>query len=150
MALTPPFQFSLLAFPQSWDGANIVLRILALPQGDPLTPFITNVAPAPNSPAFADLNLKLRVALIPSLAGLPQPAGVTAQVPLTITAPVSARPLFLQLQSLFTIAPDGPNDTPKRAGYSTYKYLPDSYRNAFAFDRPSTPFAVTGDQYSCL
>ena len=147
---TPLFQFSLLAFPQSWDGANIALRILTLPQGDPLSPFITGVAPAPDSAAFADLNLKFRAALIPSPGGLPQAAAVTAQVPLVLTAPTTSRALFQQLQSMFTIAPDAPGETPKRAGYSIYKHLPDSYRNAFAFDRPSTPFALTNDQYFCL
>ena len=150
MSLIPAFKSSLLAFPQSWDGANIVLRFLALPQGNPLSPFITGVATAPDSAAFADLNLKFRVALIPSTAGLPQPAAVTAQVALATTAPATSRPLFTQLQSMFTIAPDAPADTPKRAGYSIYKYLPESYRNAFPFDRPSTPFAVTNDQYFCL
>ncbi|MFI5117766.1 MAG: hypothetical protein ACHP8B_13830 [Terriglobales bacterium] len=150
MSLTPSFRFSLLAFPQSWDSANIVLRILTLPQGDPLSPFITGVPPAPDSPAFADAKLKLQAALIPSLAALPQPADVSAQVPLTFTVPSNARALFQQLQASFSIAPAPPGATPKRTGYRTRKYLPDSYRAAFAFDRPRTPFGVTDDKYSCL
>lgn len=150
MPTNPSFQFSLLAFPQRWDGTNIQLRILALPQSNPLLPMITGVSPAPDSPAFADGKLVLRASLIPSLASLPQPVDVTAQVPLTITAPTQARNLFQQIQAMLPIAPEPAGSTPKKTGYTTRKYLPPSYRSAFAFDRPRTPFAVTGDEYACL
>lgn len=150
MPLSPSFQFSLLAFPQSWDGTNIQLRILALPQGNPLLPMITGVSPAPDSPAFADAKLILRASLIPSLAQLPQPAAVTAQVPLALTQPTNARNLFEQIQTMLPIAPEPAGSTPKNAGYTISKFLPESYRAAFPFDRPRTPFAVTGDEYACL
>lgn len=150
MSLSPSFQFSLLAFPQSWDGTDIALRILVLPQGDPLLPFIVNVPPVPDSPAFADAKLRLRASLIPSLAALPRPPDVTAQIPLSIAPPANARALFEQLKASFTIAPNPPGETPRRTGYRTRKFLPESYRNAFAFDRPRTPFAVTDGSYQCL
>ena len=150
MPLNPTFQFSLLAFPQSWDGTNINLRILAIPQSNPLTPMITGVSPAPDSPAFADAKLVLRASLIPSLAALPQPPDVTAQVPLTLTPPADARSLFQQLQTMLNIAPEPAGSSPKKIGFTTRKFLPESYRSAFAFDRPRTPFAVTGDEYACL
>lgn len=150
MPTNPSFQFSLLAFPQRWDGTNIELRILALPQSNPLLPMITAVPPAPDSPAFADAKVALRASLIPSLAGLPQPAGVTAQVPVAITQPAHARALFQQIQASLPIGPEPAGTTPKQVGLTTRKYLPDSYRAAFAFDRPRTPFAVTGDEYACL
>ena len=82
MATSPTFSLSLLAFPQSFDGANIRLRILVMPQGDPLSPLLTNVPPAPNSPAFADGKPQFTAALIPSLAALPTPAAATAHVAL--------------------------------------------------------------------
>ena len=47
MPTSPSFQFSLLAFPQRWDGTNIQLRILALPQSNPLLPMITEYLPPP-------------------------------------------------------------------------------------------------------
>src|SRR6266849_2131969 len=150
MPLNPAFRFSLLAFPQSWDGSEMSLRILALPQGNPLSPLIINVPPAPDSLAFADVKLKLVANLIPSLATLPQPVNVTEQIALPVTLPANARTLFLQLQSMFVIAPDPPGATPRRNGYRTRKFLPESYRAAFAFDRPRTPFAVIDDSYGCL
>jgi len=150
MPLNPGFQFSLLAFPQSWDGTDIQLRILAIPQSNPLLPMITGVAPAPDSPAFADAKLVLRASLIPSLAALPQPPDVTAQVPLALTQPANARNLFQQLQASLPIAPEPSGSTPKKVGFTTRKFLPESYRSAFAFDRPRTPFAVIGDEYACL
>jgi hypothetical protein len=150
MATNPTFRLSLLPFPQEWDGTSIRLRILVLPQGDPLSPLLTNVPPAPDSPAFADAKPKLVAELIPSLDALPAPANATAHIPLTTTPPAAPRPLFQQLAGRFDIAPDPPGQTPRRAGYSTRKFLPVSYRNAFNFDRPSTPFAVTDDTYHCL
>ena len=94
--------------------------------------------------------MKFVAQLIPSLENLPAPAGVTAQVPLTTVSPTGVRSLFQQLAAQFSIVPNAPGQTPRRVGYSTRKYLPDSYRNAFNFDRPSTPFALTDDTYHCL
>ena len=150
MATNPTYSLSLLAFPQSFDGVNIRLRFLVLPQGDPLQPLLTNVAPAPDSPAFADAKPKFVAALIPSLDALPAPANATAQIALAATPPLQARALFQQLAVQFNIAPNPAGQTPRRSGYRTRKFLPESYRNAFNFDRPSTPFALTDDTYHCL
>src|ERR1700722_7445991 len=150
MATNPAFTLSLLAFPQSWDGTNLKLRILIMPQSDPLSPLLTNVPPAPDSPAFADAKPKFLAELIPSLDALPAPASVTSQVSLTTTPPTQARPLFQQLATQFNVAADPPGKTPRRTGYSIRKYLPDSYTSAFNFDSPSTPFAVTDDTYHCM
>src|SRR5271165_5979743 len=145
MTTSPTFALSLLAFPQSWDGTNIRLRILVMPQGDPLQPLLTNVPPA-----LADAKLKFIAELIPSLDTLPDPANATAHIPLATTPPAQARALFQQLAAQFNIAPNPAGQTPRRTGYRTRKFLPESYRNAFNFDRPSTPFVVTDDTYHCL
>lgn len=150
MANNPTFKLSLLAFPQAWDGSTIRLRLLVLPQGDPLSPLLTGVPQTPDSPAFADAKLKLVAHLIPSVDALPQPANATAQVALITTSPSGARPLFQQLATQFTIVPNAAGATPRRGGWRTRKFLPDSYRNAFAFDRPRTPFALTDDTYHCM
>ncbi len=150
MATSPSFSLSLLAFPQSFDGTNIRLRILVMPQGDPLSPLLTNVPPAPDSPAFADGNPKFTAALIPSLATLPTPGAATAHIALPTTPLAGARPLFQYLASQFNIVANPAGQTPRVSGYSTRKFLPDSYRSAFNFDRPRTPFAVTDDSYHCL
>ncbi len=150
MATNPTYTLSLLAFPQSFDGANIRLRFLVMPQGDPLQPLLTNVPPAPDSPAFADAKPKFVAALIPSLDALPAPANVTAQIALATTPPLQARASFQQVAMQFNIVPNPAGQTPRRSGYRTRKFLPESYRNAFNFDRPRTPFALTDDTYHCL
>jgi hypothetical protein len=150
MATNPLYTVSLSAFPQRWDGANIRVRILVMPQGNPLSPLLAGVSPTPSSPAFADGKPQFVAQLIPSLAALPAPAAVAAQVDLTTTPPTDARALFEQLATQFNIAPDAPGNPPRRNGFSISKYLPDTYRDAFNFDRPSTPFAVTDDRYFCM
>jgi len=151
MATDPTFKLSLLAFPQSWDGTNIRLRILVMPQGDPLQPLLTGAPPfVPESPAFADAKPRFVADLIPSLDALPAPANVTAHIPLTTTPPTQARALFQQLAAQFSIVPNPSGHTPRRKGYRTRKFLPESYRNAFNFDRPRTQFALTDDTYYCL
>jgi hypothetical protein len=150
VATTPSFVLSLLAFPQRFDGSNIDLRILIMPQGDPLTPLITGVPPAPDSPAFADAKPTFVAELVPSLADLPAPGAVTSQVPLSTVTPAGVRPLYQQLAGQFAIQPDAPGQTPRRVGYTTRKYLPESYQAAFDFDRPRTPFASTDNTYHCL
>ena len=150
MATTPTYTLSLIALPQRWDGSSISLRVLVMPQGDPLSPLLTGLSPVPDSPAFADAKPKLVAKLIPSLAALPAPANVTTQMPLPTTAPGGARSLFQQLAAQFSIVPDAPGKTPRRAGYSTRKFLPTSYRSAFNFDRPRSPFCLTDDTYSCM
>jgi hypothetical protein len=149
MSTNPTFRLSVEAFPQRWDGTNILLRFLILPQGNPLSPLLTGVLPVPSSPAFADAKPKFVVQLIPSLANLPAPSAATAQVSLLTVPPTGARALFEQLATQFNIVATS-GQAPRRVGYSTSKYLPESYRNAFNFDRPSTPFAVTDNSYHCL
>ncbi len=150
MVTSPSYTVSLSTFPQRWDGTNIRLRILVMPQGNPLSPLLTGVSPTPDSPAFADAKPRFVAELIPSLAALPSPGAVTAQVNLTTTPPAGARALFEQLATQFNIVPDAPGNPPRRNGYSISKYLPDSYRDSFNFDRPSTPFALTDDSYFCM
>ena len=156
MATNPTFKLSLLAFPQKWDGNAIHLRFLVLPQGDPLIPLLTGVPNTPNSPPFADAKLKIVANLIPSLDALPHPSNVTAQVQLTVAPPPNPRAFFQYLSTQFQIVPNKPNkpnkpgESPRIIGYRTRKFLPQSYRNAFAFDRPRTPFAVTDDTYRCV
>jgi hypothetical protein len=150
MTTTPTYTVSLSAFPQRWDSTNIRLRILVMPQGNPLSSLLAGVSPTPNSPAFADAKPQFTAELIPSLGALPAASAVTAQINLTTPSPTGARALFEQLATQFNIAPDAPGNPPRRNGYSISKYLPDSYRDAFNFDRPSTPFAVTDDSYFCM
>ena len=136
MATNPTYRLSVQAFPQSFDGANVSLRILIMPQGDPLSALLTGVSPAPDSPAFADANVKFVANLIPSLADLPAAGRGDGAGSAHHGRALGVRSLFQQLATQFTIVPNPPGQTPRRIGYSTRKYLPDSYRNAFNFDRP--------------
>ena len=60
MAITDA-RLNLLTFPQRWDGAQLSLRVLALPKGDPRQPLFAGAA------AFAQSTLRLRARIIPSL-----------------------------------------------------------------------------------
>src|SRR5215467_194671 len=102
---------NLLLFPQRWvprpaapKSPFLSLSVLVIPKGDPRAAFL-DAAP------FADSDLAFEAAIVPSLAALPSPAGVTARVPLTIAQPANRRPLFDALNRLFKIrdqAPAGP------------------------------------------
>ena len=140
---TAKARLSLLTLPQSCDGANLKVRVLALPKGNPLVPLL------PNAPVFAKARLVLDAAVIPSLNRLPDPADVTVRMPLALAAPLNAVNLFQELNTLFRINPNPPTPTSLPQATAVKKYLMSSYRQAFGFDRPRTRFAVVDDSYEC-
>ncbi len=150
MAL-PSDRLTLLPFPQRWDGAALQLRIVVLPRGNPLQPLMTGVPGVADGPAFADADLRLKALLIPGLDALPMPAAVTAQVDVATPAPPGLRALFEEVASLFDIDPalEAATRDPRRPGRQIKKFLPETYRDAFPFSGPRTPFAVTDDSYLC-
>ncbi|HVU98721.1 MAG TPA: hypothetical protein VHE34_26040 [Puia sp.] len=140
---TSPIKLSTHAFPQSFDGTNILVNVLVIPREDPLSPLVAG------APAFADAKIALAARIIPSLALMPDPVNATAPIPLAIVSPGNTRPFFEKLSTSFNITKPSNIYVPAKATDILQKYLPNSYRNSFAFSRPRIPNAKTDDSYMC-
>lgn len=146
-------RLSILTLPQSWDSASrrIGLRTLLLPRGNPLGPLLDGIPLVPAESAFVDASLSFDLQFIPNLNRMPDPADVQVTQTVAGGTPANLRTLYEELAKLFPLAPPGvlPPPKPRRAGTQIRKYLPLSYRGAFAFEQPRTPFAVVDDTYHC-
>lgn len=137
-------QLTLLTFPQSWDGAAIALRVLVLPKGDPFEPL------AAGAPAFVSASLRLNAAAIPSLDRLPASIDASAPKELALTQPAERLALFEALRGSFEFEPVPSPTNPRPAGSRIRKYLTESYRSAFRFERPRRPeFAGIDNSFEC-
>lgn len=145
----PSSKLTLLVFPQRWDGLTLSVNLLVLSKGNPLQPLDVDL------PAFATANLSFDALIIPSLDRLPIPTDVQERIPLVVTPPTDSLPLFNELAARFEINPALPAGNPRKAqpdgtaAARIKKFLVPSYRNAFAFEQPRTPFAVTNRSYEC-
>jgi hypothetical protein len=153
-------KLTLVPYLQRWDPAarTLALRLLIVPTSDPLKPLL----PAPASVVpFADASFAFAVHISDSIDALPQRPLVDqvavlpdlANGPATVNSP-DARAIFTAIQTALEI-PDSPAaDTFAPQGRDVTKqlrkYLPKSYRQAFAFVKPRTSLAVTDDTYRCL
>jgi hypothetical protein len=149
-------RFSLLTFPQRYDGANLHLRILLVPRlsaswdGDPLAPVVGTAT------AFADADLRLQARVLAGFGRFPvnTPVDFTAALPGASGVAPDARDLFAELVApgpgrfQLSAAPPRLADKPK-ADVPIGKYLPRSYRDSFLFTGPRAPGAVTDDSYHC-
>ena len=135
-------RLNLLTFPQSWDGARISLRILALPKGDPRQPLFAG------APVFAQSTLRLRARVIPSLDKMPDPADALPAEPYFAETPPGIAAVFDKLAASFNINPALVGN-PRPPNTVFKKYLTKSYQHAFAFDGPSRPFVFTNNAYEC-
>ena len=61
--------------------AELRLRVLVLPRGDPLQPLLVPPLPAASEPAFAKATLSLQAMLIPSLDRLPEALALFSHAP---------------------------------------------------------------------
>jgi hypothetical protein len=161
--MEPNRRFSILTFPQSFDGTTLSLHIVVLPRNqNPLQPAIEQEPSIPDAPAFADANWAFEARIVSSLAGFPNNHSPGATRPLTVAQPPNTRPLFTALAGHLDIANPGVansnanvnsplNDPPPPAkpGFPVRKYLPASYRKQFNFTTPRTRAAVTDDSYHC-
>jgi hypothetical protein len=151
MAPMPSNKLTLLPFPRHWEEGSLHLRIVVLPRGNPLLSLMTGIPGVPDGPAFADAELHLKAMLIPGLDALPSPVATAAEVSLDIAPLAGVRALFEELATLFDIDPalEATTRNPRRPGRQIRKFLPPSYREAFPFAGPRTPFALTDDSYVC-
>ncbi|MCI0524177.1 MAG: hypothetical protein L0Y75_02850 [Acidobacteria bacterium] len=161
--MEPNRRFSILTFPQSFDGNTLTLNIVMLPRNqNPLQPAIEQHPTIPDAPAFADAQLSFEAHIVSSLSGFPNNHSADAVIPLAAPLPANTRPLFSALASRFNVTNAGVtntdanvnnplNDQPQKAkpGFPVRKYLPLSYRNQFNFTTPRTRAAVTDDSYHC-
>ena len=146
---TSPTKLTLMAFPQSWDGTRLKANIVVLPHENPLTPFTLGLPAGVDSPPFAEAALSFTARIIASLENMPAPADTSSVIPLITTPPGDALDLFNQLAASFKITKPSNVVNPVDSSTLIQKYLPRSYRNAFAFAQPRTRYAKTDDSYHC-
>jgi hypothetical protein len=156
-------RFSLLPFPQRFDGAAIALSIMLMPRlsaawnGDPLSPPVADFPnPGDTTPAFADADVQLEARIHAGLEDFPilDPVDATVALPLGSGAAADARTLFQELTAplpgRFQLSTDAPRlAQAPRPQLSIKKYLPKSYREAFLFTGPRSEQAVVDDSYHC-
>ncbi len=163
-------KFSLLTFPQFFDGNHLALNILVLPRNqNPLQGAIIqhdgiHFPPPviPDALAFADARLVFEAKIITGLGTFPNNRLPNASQSLATAAPTAARSLFTALAKNFSISNlnqtnenlDANLDSAQKnpavsQELSVKKYLPLSYRAAFNFTNPRTPNATTDDSYHC-
>src|SRR5262245_50154914 len=136
---------TLMMFPQRWDPAagRMEVRVAAMPFTDPLSPL------AAGQPAFADTDLALDVRIIPNLVHLPKTVEANAPAPLAAQARPNPRALLGPVRAPFKIAKNPPGPARAPGDLPVRKYLPASYRNAFAFDGPQHPLVSTDETFRC-
>jgi len=154
-------RFSLLTFPQAFDGNSLTLNIVVLPRNqNPLVAAIDGEPALAGAPAFADAKLSFVARVVSGLAGLPGAVPALAPRKAPVVRPGSARSIFEALGEQFTITDKSAPNTelnlsakrapiPTSIERSVKKYLPVSYRSAFNFVAPRTPNARTDDAYHC-
>src|SRR5687767_10241999 len=100
--MDPNRRFTLLAFPQGFDGATLGLNILFLPRNqNPLMPAIEGEAGIPDAPAFANANVSFVAKIISDLSGFPSDTLTRPPTPLVTANPANAPALFAALAQRF-------------------------------------------------
>src|SRR6187551_3053184 len=97
-------RFSILTFPQSFDGTDLRVNIVFLPRNqNPLE--TADGIPKTNGGAapFAEAKLSFVARIVSGLSGLPGTVAPLAPVPLTTTQPTQAKLLFEALAEQFQI-----------------------------------------------
>ena len=157
-------RFSILTFPQFYDGAELGLNIVVLPRDqNPLANAIEQHVAIPDAPPFADAQLSFTASIFDSLTGFPHNHAPIQGLALPTAAPANSRAIFealaAQLQifthttnrniDLDTIPADRKPSVAKPREQTVKKYLPESYREAFHFTSPRHANLVTDDSYHC-
>ncbi|MBM4259514.1 MAG: hypothetical protein FJ147_26890 [Deltaproteobacteria bacterium] len=76
-------RFSILPFPQFFDGNTLTLNIVVLPRNqNPLKPAIEQHATIPNAPAFAEAGFAFEAKIVSGLSGFPHRLAATSNQPL--------------------------------------------------------------------
>jgi hypothetical protein len=135
-------RISLLTFPQSWDGASLVVRFLCLPRVSPIEALRDGL------PSFAASRLVFEAKLIGSLDRLPFPADASSSGPLLLDQPPAQKAeLFDELSREFKIVPrDKPRVLPSLPSFK--KAMTESYR-ALIGNRRHSDLLRDADEFTC-
>lgn len=138
-----PVRLMILPFLQRWDGANLELRLLTTPQGDPLTPLV------PGEPAFVDAAFTFELRLVGDPGLVPTLASPATPVSMPMPVPPQARPLAEALKAQLPIDTTIPTVNARSKAIQFMKYAPPAYRAATGYRGGTNPFLVTDDSYHC-
>ena len=144
----PAPRLNLLPYLQSWDGAHLAVRLLAIPRGSPLDPLVDGLIPP--GPSFATAQLTFDVRLVQGLDQMATTGSPSSNVAITPAPTPQAEALFKELAKQFQIDPAPLPANPRPAGTSIMKYLPPTYRQAVGFSGSRSPNVVTDDSYFCV
>jgi hypothetical protein len=143
-------RLSIIPLLQTWDAQSGELRVnvVVLPDADPRRPLSDGwPMPVPTAPAFEGAQIVLRAALPGDPALLPTRADVpTVGDPFLLALPTAQAAILDELEVRFRIVLP-PVPLTRSPATRLGKYLPESYRGAFAFVAPKTPLAFTDDTY---
>lgn len=162
--------YTLMAFPQGFDGAMLKLNIVMIPRNmNPFERIVTGLLPAPppstplnEAMAFADFQPQFEAAIVRGLDEFPMdnataPTRKPIPVSVTVAAASSKKAVLEAIAKEFegritrTSADKAEAaQTTAEVGNSVKKYLPESYRSAFNFTGPRHENAKTDDSYHCI
>src|ERR1700752_1885782 len=97
-------RFSLLPFPQFFDGNTLTLNLVVLPRNqNPLKPAIEQHPTIPDTPAFANASFALEAKIVSGLSSFPHSLAATSSQSLAIIPPTQAQEIFQALGKNFSI-----------------------------------------------
>ena len=109
--MNPNQRFSILTFPQFFDGAELAVNIIVMPRNqNPLSQAIVQHLTIADAVAFADAELSFTASIFDTLAVFPHTLAPISGLPLVIDAPVnppaSPREIYSALAPQFRVESD--------------------------------------------
>jgi hypothetical protein len=160
-------RFSILTFPQFFDGERLAVHIAFVPRDqNPLSKAIEQHPTIPEAVPFADARLTFTAAIFDTPIGHPHNFP-SFEISLPVEAPADPRAVYealapkltivekdtinsnAALAALATAYPKLKPSAARATGSTVKKYLPKSYRKAFHFTRPRHKNLVTDQSYRC-
>ena len=135
---------SLMILPQRWDGNNLIVNLLLLPNGDPTVKVGTELA-------FSAAQPKLRASLLPGLDKTAWDPSITPAminfIPLSLSYSSVQGTIYGKISSDYT--PVTPALTAATSAGQVRKDLPDSYLEATGYQTPNSELFSSIDGYGC-
>ena len=106
--MNPNQRFSILTFPQFFDGQQLSINIVVLPRDqNPLNPAIFPNLGASEAPPFADAELTFTANIFDSLSVFPHNFAPVPNLPLIASNPANKRDIYEALGSSFVTDNNG-------------------------------------------